>query len=172
MPVSPRPTASLTIEIPDDQAPLAHLANVLNRELAYLNGKAQTGYQLCQVRLNDGSMDFWFRNDPVPRFVNRREGWAKIRDFRPAERKPPIYDTKLPLDGAPEAQSIQPQLAAAHGLVRHIGEDRDRVMAMLLSVIELAIRAHTNQRMKAGLAEAIAHAIAVAEAVKEPPCAP
>lgn len=160
MPVSPRPTASLRIDIPADvQVPLAHLANVLNQEVAYLNGKAQTGYHLCQVRLNEDSMDFWFRNEPVPRFVRRRPGWAKIGNFRPADRKPPVYDTRLPFDGAPEASSAQPQLDAAHGLVEHLAEDRQR----LLATIETAIRAHTNQRMKAGLPEAIAHAILAAE---------
>ena len=141
MPRFPKPTAALAIEIPGrarlSTAALVHFVNALNAELPNLNKKQRDGYSVCHLRLSEdhGTVEFVIETEGPPRFAKVRPNWRMIREITTADRHVPVYEQQDEL-----AESTTEMLAR---------ED-------LAERIDEGIKGFTTQKVKKGLARAIA----------------
>lgn len=138
---------NLIFSVPVTTGTVQELVNGINRELVHLNTHVKVGYTVCQIQLPEDSQtaEVLLYKFPVPGWATRRPNWRRVKAISPGDRQPPIYPVPEPFE------PVTPPAAAPPTL--------DVQRAALTSRIAKAIAAHTSQRMKEGLAEAIADGI-------------
>ena len=146
---------NIIVTVPVTTGTIQELVNGVNQELVHLNTHVKVGYTVCQIQLppDRQTAEVFLFKFPIPGWATRRPNWRRVKVINPGDRQPPIYPVPEPFEPFTPTAPALPAL--------------DVQRAALTTRIAKAIAAHTSQRMKAGLAEAIADGILGAKP-KEP----